>query len=45
MLTRREVLKLGVAAALVAASALSWDIGVNGGHPAKVEGDEEEPPI
>ena len=44
MLTRREFIELGAAALVVAASALSWDIGVNGGHPAEDEGEPEEPP-
>ena len=44
MLTRREFCKVGALYAAVAIGALSWDAGVNGGRPAKDEGDEEEPP-
>lgn len=44
MFTRRELFKVGALYAAVAIGALSWDVGVNGGKPAKDEGDDEEPP-
>lgn len=44
MFTRREFCQLGAAFVGVAIAALTWDVGVNGGKPAKDEGDDEEPP-